>query len=110
MVTDGSALIIEMLANFPNPFDSETSIYFTHNRSGDDLEGQLFLYSVAGQVLKTYDFEIPDSPYRVDLLQIHDLNDFGKKLPGGVYLARLAVRSLTNGAKSERVTKLIVLN
>jgi hypothetical protein len=110
IVTDGSALVIETLANFPNPFDSETSIYFTHNRSGDDLEGQLFLYSVAGQVLKTYDFEIPDTPYYVDLLQIHDLNDFGKKLPGGVYLARLAVRSLTNGAKSERVTKLIVLN
>jgi hypothetical protein len=110
IVTDGQALVIETLANVPNPFETETAIYFTHNRSGDDLEGQLYLYSIAGQVLKTYDFEIPNSPYHVDLLQINDLNDFGKKLPGGVYLARLAVRSLTNGAKSERVTKLIVLN
>ena len=110
IVTDGQALVIESLGNAPNPFQNETTLFFTHNRSGDDLQVQLYIYSIAGQELKTYYFDIPESPYHVDLLEINGLADFGKKLTGGVYLARLAVRSLTNGAKSERVTKLIVVN
>ena len=60
--------------------------------------------------LKTDESEIPLSSYYVDLGEINDLYDFGKKLPAGLYLARLAVRSLTNGSKNERVTKLIVVN
>jgi len=110
IVTDGQVLVIESMGNTPNPFQNETKLFFTHNRSGDDLQGQLYIYSITGQVMKTYDFDIPDSPYYVDLVEIDGLADFGKKLPGGVYLARLAIRSLTNGAKSERVTKLIVVN
>jgi hypothetical protein len=110
VVTDGENLVIETLANFPNPFQSETSIFFTHNRSGDDLQAQLVIYSANGMQLKTYEYEITQSSYRVDLGVINDLYDFGKKLPGGLYLARLAVRSLTNGSKNERVTKLIVVN
>lgn len=110
VVTDGENLVIETLGNFPNPFETETSIFFTHNRSGDDLQAQLVIYSASGMQLKTYEFDIPASSYRVDLGQINDLYDFGKKLPGGLYLAHLAVRSLTNGSKNERVTKLIVVN
>jgi len=110
VVTDGENLVIETFLNFPNPFQSETSIFFTHNRSGDDLQAQLVIYGANGAQLKTYDYEIPQSSYRVDLGVINDLYDFGKKLPGGLYLARLAVRSLTNGSKYERVTKLIVVN
>lgn len=110
IVTDGEVLIIESLGNMPNPFENETRIFFTHNRSGDDLQAMLSIYSITGQEMRTYEFSIPESPYQVDLMEINGLNDFGKKLPGGVYLARLAVRSLTNGSKSERVTKLIVVN
>jgi len=110
LVTDGQVLIIESLGNSPNPFENETMIFFTHNRSGDDLEALLHIYSITGQEIKAYNLSIPASPYYVELLEINGFEDFGKKLPGGVYLARLAVRSLTNGSKSERVTKLIVVN
>jgi hypothetical protein len=110
IVTDGQVLIIESLGNSPNPFENETMIFFTHNRSGDDLEALLHIYSLTGQEIKAYNLSIPASPYYVELLEINGFEDFGKKLPGGVYLARLAVRSLTNGSKSERVTKLIVVN
>jgi hypothetical protein len=110
LVTDGQVLIIESLANAPNPFENETKIYFTHNRSGDDLQAVLSIYSITGNTLKTFDFDLPASPYFVDLMEMNGLTQFGKKLPPGVYLARLAVRSLTNGSKSERVAKLIVVN
>ncbi len=110
IVTDGNILVIETFANKPNPFEENTTLFFTHNRSGDDLQAILYVYSAAGLELKMFEFDIPGSPYQVDLHEINRLTDFGKKLSPGVYLARLAVRSLSNGSKSERVTKLIVVN
>jgi hypothetical protein len=110
MVTDGKSLIIESLSNAPNPFQGESHIFFTHNRSGDDLEAQLYIYNITGQQMMAYNFSIPSSPYQVDLMEINAGDVDGKKLVAGVYLARLAVRSVTNGSKSERVTKLIVVN
>lgn len=110
IVSDGESIVIDDFSNYPNPFEDETNVYFTHNRPGDDLQAILYLITPAGQVIKTYEFDIPESAYRVDLLKIDAYADFGKNLPGGVYLARLAVRSVTNGSKSERVTKLIVVN
>lgn len=110
VVSDGEGLVIEDFSNYPNPFPNETSVYFTHNRPGDDLQAMMVLYVASGQVLKTYEFDLPQSAYRIDLLEIDGFAEFGKKLPAGVYLARLVVRSVTNGSKSERVTKLIVVN
>nr|WP_236676095.1 type IX secretion system sortase PorU [Chryseolinea lacunae] len=110
IVTDGKLLVIESLGNAPNPFQHESRLFFTHNRSGDDLEAQLYIYNLAGEKISAYSFSIPTSPYEVNLLEINGPNDEGKKLVAGVYLARLTVRSVTNGSKSERVTKLIVVN
>jgi hypothetical protein len=109
-VSDGEHLLIESFGNYPNPFANETTLFFQHNRSGDDLSGELFIYDIAGLQLKSYKFEVPSSPYQVNLLELNLANHFGKKLPGGVYFARLAVRSLTNGSKNEQVARLIILN
>jgi hypothetical protein len=43
-------------------------------------------------------------------MELNTWEDSGKKLPPGLYLARVVVRSMTNGSKNEKVTKLIVLN
>jgi hypothetical protein len=110
IVTDGKALVIEEFGNFPNPFRDKTTLFFTHNRSGDDLQAQVFIHSLTGQVIKSTDLMISASEYRVNLMEINSPDDQGKKLSSGIYLARVVVRSLTNGSKNEQVTKLIVLN
>ncbi len=109
-VTDGEEITIEHFGNYPNPFDNKTTFFFTHNRSGDDLGIELYLYSAYGQEIKTYSFNEISSSYQVELPELDTELEFGKKLPPGLYLARLAIRSLTNGSKYERVTKLIVVN
>jgi hypothetical protein len=110
LVTDGEALVIEDFGNFPNPFRDNTMLFFTHNRSGDDLQAQVFIQSVTGEIVKTSEVMISASDYKVNLMEINAPGDLSKKLSSGVYLARLIVRSLTNGSKNEQVTKLIVLN
>lgn len=109
-VTDGEAIVIEQFGNYPNPLDDQTTFFFTHNRSGDDLEIELYLYTLQGQALKTYEMTEISSSYEVTFPKLDCTVEFGKKLPPGLYLARVGVRSLTNGSKYERVTKLIVVN
>ena len=109
-VTDGRNIVIETLGNYPNPFRDRSSFFFTHNRSGDDLQARLVIQRATGELIKSIDFTMPDSPYHVDLIEVNSGDFYGKKLPAGLYVARLIVRSLTNGSKYEQVTKLIILN
>ena len=105
-VTDGASLVIESFGNYPNPVTSETTFVFTHNRSGEELEGGILLLSATGQTLKQITFNIPTSTYEVRM-DVSDLIE-AKKLPPGLYFGRLWLRSLSDGIRSERVTKLIV--
>jgi len=109
-VSDGEGLLIETFGNYPNPFSESTTLFFTHNRSGDDIEGVLIVFDALGKEILRYQFQIPESPYEVTLTEIGNSVDMAKKLTGGLYWARLAVRSLSNGSKNERVTKLIAVN
>ena len=109
IVTDGTNLTIETFGNYPNPFKTSTTLFFTHNRSGDDLQASLVLYDFTGRVIETREINIPQSGYQVELGSII-WNEGEKKQPNGLYFARLLVRSLTNGSKNEQVTKLIMSN
>lgn len=109
-VTGDENLIVEFFGNYPNPATTKTTFYFRHNRSGDDLEGSLWIFNTTGNVQKSLDFTSPASPYQVELPELELQSDGDKFLAPGLYLVRLVVRSLTNGSKNERVTKLIVLN
>lgn len=110
IVTDGDDLVIETFGNYPNPFKETTTLFFTHNRSGDALEAQLFIFTPDGQLIKSAEISIAESEYHINLTELNTWEESGKKLPPGLYFARVVVRSLSNGSKNEKVTKLIILN
>jgi hypothetical protein len=110
IVSDGDAIVIERFINSPNPFTTSTTLSFTHNRSGDHLYTALAIYDVTGKLLTTQEMSIPDSPYEVELLELDTREGIWKNIQSGLYVARLVVRSATNGSKNERVTKLIIAN
>lgn len=109
-VTESEDLVIQSFGNYPNPFQTSTTLSFTHNRSGDTLEGTLVLYDPLGNILHNHRFTIPSSSYQVDLLELVPGVNFFKNQPRGLYFARLSIRSVTNGSKNEQVTKLILSN
>lgn len=110
VVSDGHSIQLESLGCYPNPARESATLFFTHTRAGDNLDAIVYFYDVTGQVLKTIDFQVTASNYKVELPEIDFENDFGKKLQSGLYFVRVVVRSLSNGSKSEQVTKLIILN
>lgn len=109
IVTDGKELVIERFGNYPNPFSASTTLFFTHNRSGDHLQAEVHILDITGTVVQQYFSDLPNSGYYTVLAELSG-EDFSKKAAPGIYVARLIVRSLTNGSKSEQVTKLFVSN
>lgn len=109
-VSGTNDLLIESFANFPNPVKEKTQFYFTHNQAGNDLDAQLLIYDYTGQALLDYAFSVSESTQQVNLIELSVSENTGKKLPPGLYLARLIVRSLADGSKNEQVTKLIIAN
>ncbi|MDH4058349.1 MAG: C25 family cysteine peptidase, partial [Cyclobacteriaceae bacterium] len=110
VVTSDNQLIIEELKNYPNPFSDITTIQFSHNRSGEDLEAFVTIFDNAGRPVATMNYEIANSQYLVTLLDWNGTNTAGSKLGNGIYLLRLSVRSLLDGSKNEQISKLIILN
>lgn len=110
VVTTGTQIAIQKLYNYPNPFSNNTTIQFEHNRAGDDLEIFATIVDLSGQTMHIMNFEAPESRYLVTLPEWDGTNTAGTKLGNGVYLLRLAVRSLLDGSKNEQISKLIILN
>lgn len=108
-VSEENQLIINTLINYPNPFSESTTIQFSHNRPGEDLEAQLVIYNSMGQLVNFSDYAVSESLYKVTLTEWNGVAN-GIKLTNGIYFMKLSVRSLADGAKNERLTKLIVLN
>ncbi len=109
-VSSENGLALLDVGNFPNPFDSQTTVFFTHNRPGDELLVNLSIVNATGIEIISYTVSVPESPFRVNLLDLGNESGFGKKLAPGLYFARFKIRSVTDGSESTGVAKLIVAN
>ncbi len=109
-VTDQPGIQIEQWLNYPNPFYSSTTFHFKHSHPGEDLEAAVTIFDRMGKVVLYNTYQIGGSTYTVDLPAWDGTTADGNKLPGGLYLMKLSVRSLLDGTKNERIAKVILLN
>ncbi|HWA32599.1 MAG TPA: type IX secretion system sortase PorU [Cyclobacteriaceae bacterium] len=109
-VSDVNGIQIEQWLNFPNPASTSTTFHFKHNRSGDDLEAVVTVYNYLGQPMVSNTYEVLNSPYHVNLPTWDVVAGEGTKLGTGLYLCKLSVRSLSDGSKNEKITKVIISN
>jgi hypothetical protein len=105
-----NTLVVSKTFGWPNPFKDNVKIGFYHNRSGEDLEGALTICNSMGQPVHHFVFEAPSSPFSTQIMEWDGTNPDGSKLPSGLYILRLSVRSLLDGSKSEVFGKLILSN
>jgi hypothetical protein len=109
-VAGAGEITVDALRNYPNPFTERTTFEFVHSRSGEELEAVLTVFNIQGQVVHTQNYVVNQSTFRVVLGQWDGHSHTGIKMPAGVYYYRLAVRSLKDGASSEKFSKLVLLN
>lgn len=106
------ALIVEELYAYPNPFTESTpaTIEFKHNRAGEDLEVAVVIYDILGQVADRREFTVSSSTYRVTLFDWTGFSPTGTKMGNGIYLIKAVVRSVSDGAKNDKIARLILTN
>jgi hypothetical protein len=104
--------VIEDLYAYPNPFTetSPATIEFKHNRTGEDLEVQVVIYDALGQLADRREFTVSSSMYRVTLFNWNGFSPAGTKMGNGLYLVKVVVRSVLDGAKNDKIARLILTN
>ena len=112
IVGKDGALIVEEINAYPNPFSeaTPTTIEFRHNRAGEDLEVQVVIYDVLGQLADKREFIVPSSNYKVILFDWSGLSPGGTKMGNGMYLVKVVIRSVLDGAKNDKIARLILTN
>jgi hypothetical protein len=110
VVSEGGQLVIEQVANYPNPVTESTQFWFTHNRPGEDLKANVVVYSLTGQWVFSEEYSIPESQYQVSLPEWNAVDSNGRKLGNGLYVIRLFVRSEVDGSNNEKSAKIILSN
>tara|TARA_B100001758_G_C18417002_1_gene621093 strand:- start:14892 stop:18254 length:3363 start_codon:yes stop_codon:yes gene_type:complete len=109
VVVDENELIIADFSAFPNPFSNTTDIYFQHNKSDEELDYILDIYSVTGILVKSIEETSYNSfGYRIGPISWDGTNLYGAKISAGIYIAKLGVTD-TRGNFSSKSIRIILL-
>ncbi|MFT7378156.1 MAG: flagellar hook assembly protein FlgD, partial [Sphingobacteriales bacterium] len=107
-VIPSNQFVIDKVFNYPNPFTTNTSFQFEHNRPGTNLDIQIQIFSMSGRLIKVLEQNIYSTGSRVSDLNWNGLDDFGDQIGKGVYVYRVMVRT-PNGLTAEKFEKLVTL-
>ncbi len=108
-VVDTKEFAIRHVLNYPNPFSTNTSFFFEHNRPNEILEIFIHVFTVSGRIVKTIHTELLSPSYRSAGIAWDGKDDFGNKIGRGVYFYKLSVRT-NSGEKTSKIEKLLILN
>ncbi|HEY8386957.1 MAG TPA: type IX secretion system sortase PorU, partial [Parasegetibacter sp.] len=107
-VVSKEELSVKRVLNYPNPFTTQTSFWFEHNRPAEDLQVQIRIFSISGKLVKTLQNTINSPGFRSSQVTWDGRDEYGQKLARGVYIYILTVRS-ADGNRSEIIEKLVIL-
>ena len=94
VVADENQFVIADFTTYPNPFSTSTDIYFQHNKSNQDLNYVLDIYSITGILAKRIEGSVYNSVgYRIGPINWDGKNEYGEKMSAGIYVAKLGINS-----------------
>src|SRR5690606_23445762 len=99
---------LDHVLNYPNPFTTNTSFWFEHNRAGEELKVSVEIYTITGKLVKTIRQTIFSTGNRSSEVQWNGRDDYGNRLGRGVYIYRLRVQT-ADGKSAEKLEKLYML-
>jgi hypothetical protein len=110
IAANSEQLALNHVLNYPNPFSSVTQFHFDHNRSGEELDVQVQIFTVTGRLVRTLRATVPGSESHQGTLTWNGRDDYDDQLARGVYVYRLSVRVGQNGPTASKYEKLVLLN
>lgn len=110
LVTDDAEIQLADVTNLPNPFSSQTTFRFDHNRVNEDLDIQIHIFTVTGKILKRLETRLPASAGTLPSLVWDGHSDSGHRISPGIYLYQITLRSSRDGGQTQKTGRLIKLN
>lgn len=108
VVADENEFTISDYSTYPNPFSSNTDIYFQHNKVNQDLDVMLEIYSITGALVYRFQENYYDNGYRIGPVSWNGKDEYGGQLSAGMYIAKLGVSS-SDGDFTSKSIRIILL-
>jgi flagellar hook assembly protein FlgD len=109
VVSSSEEFALKHVLNYPNPFTTNTTFHFDHNKAGESLKVMIQVFSVSGKLIKTLTAESDFAPGHFDQINWDGRDDYGDPIGKGVYVYKVKVSS-RSGKTAEEFQKLVILN
>jgi len=109
IIKNNDEFAIQHVLNYPNPFSTNTTFHFDHNKAGENLHVVITIMTISGKVLKTIEQDISNAESHVGDIRWDGRDEYDDKPSRGVYIYRITVTT-DDGKKAEKVEKLVILN
>ncbi len=83
--------VLENFECYPNPFSDKIDFYFQHNRPDDNFNLDFKIYSITGQVIKSFSKEIFSNGFRYGPITWDGRDDNGMFVSNGIYLVNINI-------------------
>ncbi len=107
-VVENKELEITRVLNYPNPFIDYTEFWFTHNRPYENLDVQVEVFDVAGNLVWSYWKTVNNEGNTSRDIRWNGRDDFGRPIAKGTYFYKITVRT-SDGKSLTRWEKLVKL-
>lgn len=91
-VVEKNELLVKNVLNYPNPFTSQTTFWFEHNRPGEEMKLTISIFTVSGKLVKTIREAIITAGTRSDEVSWNGRDEYGNRLARGVYIYKFHLK------------------
>ena len=107
VVVDGNRLTINDLMNYPNPFFTETSFRFNHNKPGSPIDVEIEIFDLSGRRVAILRQQNMNDGYYSNPLKWNGESSGGVSLKGGIYIYHVKITD-EDGQATSAVKKLVI--
>ncbi|MDR0790432.1 MAG: type IX secretion system sortase PorU [Bacteroidales bacterium] len=109
VVNNGKEPVYTNLTNYPNPFESSTTIVLEHNQPDKIKEATIYIFDMSGRVVRKIVATPYISTYTIGPLTWDGTDQGGKRLQNGVYIYK-AVLDTNDGEVHSAGKKMVIFN
>ncbi len=108
-VANEEELKIRNVVNYPNPFTTNTTFLFEHNRIGYPMKVVIKIFTVSGKLVKSIESNFLADKSLIDHITWNGRDDKGDRLARGVYLYQVNISIPSTGETFSKYEKLVLL-
>jgi len=108
VVGSAGRLTLNDLMNYPNPFSGETWFTFNHNQAFSELDVQIDIFNLQGQLVDRIIRTVTSPGFRAEPIRWDGVGKDGRPLTNGMYLYRLILET-PDGQQAIQTEKLLLL-